>query len=304
MILGWLLLGAMPAFASDAYQTIPTRTPVPEATTTNPPQPTSPPGDNSTPEPTAVTTDEPPPAATATVIDLASTPVGGYLPTAAPCGSPTVQSLSSRVNVRQGPGPDYEIIAELVYFQVQPIIGRSAYARWWQISLPDNTIGWVAHAAIVVQGNVALAPLVSAPPLNGITPTPGPVWNLLPDPTCPPVPTATATPTGMPPTVTAPATAASTAPPLAATVMATDSATAVTPPIKPATTATLTPANEAVISPAAVAVAITRQATATAATIPLDPPDNAGGGLSWLLYSGAALILAGIVAFVVRARQQ
>ena len=200
LLAGWAIGGIVPAYAGNTYQTIPTRTPEPEATATNPPAPPGPPGGESTPEPTTAAT-ETTPQATATPVDLAATPEGGYLPTAAPCDLPTVQALST-VNVRQGPGQDYEIVGTLVYLQVQSITGRATNAPWWQITLPGDRIGWVADAAVAVQGNIAYVPPVSAPPLDGGTPTPGPVWNPTPDPTCPPVPTPTATATSAPPSAT------------------------------------------------------------------------------------------------------
>ena len=300
LLLGWGLLGAasvlllLPGFAAPgaaivyahaSYQTIPTRTPTPLPTATGQPQPTPPPGGDNTPAPAptvAVT-----PEATATAFELAPTPEGGYWPTAEPCAPPTAQSVSSLVNVRLGPGQDYEVVTQMVYFEVHPIVGRSAHAPWWQIRLPDGTLGWVADVAVVVHGNTAFAPLVDSPPIAGSTPTPGPLWNHTPNPLCPPVPTVTATATGAPATVTS-------APPTATTTAA------------PAATMTSTPTGApptALPSLTRTAVPVVATATAPATAAPLGEPGSAGGGSSWLLYGGAVLILAGILTFILRARR-
>ncbi len=290
LLLSWGLLGIGPVYASTSYQTIPTRTPtpVPVSTATNQPQPTSPPGGNNTPAP--VPTVAATPEATATVFDLAPTPEGGYWPTAEPCALPTAQSLSSLVNVRRGPGQDYEIFTQMVYFEVHPIVGRSANAPWWQIQLLDGTPGWVADVAVVVHGNIGLAPLVDSPPLAGSTPTPGPQWNPTPNPTCPPVPTATATPTHAPATATSPLATTTTTATAAPVVTATGTPTSAPPTAAPSLTSTATVANEAV------------PAAATAA--PLVEPASAGSESPWLLYGGAVLLLAGIITFIMRVRRQ
>ncbi len=286
---GFAAPGAAAVYARASYQTIPTRTPTPLPTATGQPQPTPPPGGDNTPAPAptvAVT-----PEATATAFELAPTPEGGYWPTAEPCAPPTAQSVSSLVNVRLGPGQDYEIVTQMVYFEVHPIVGRSAHAPWWQIQLPDGTLGWVANVAVVVHGNSAFAPLVDSPPIAGSTPTPGPLWNPTPNPLCPPVPTATAAPTDAPATVTsAPPTATTTAAALAA------AAATMTP------TPTSAPPT-ALPSLTTAAVPVVATATAPPTAIPLVEPDSAGGGSSWLLYGGAVLILAGILTFILRARR-
>lgn len=280
--------GLPTTYASANYQTIPTRTPTPDSlpTATSQPQPTSPPGGNETPAPTVAAT----PAATATTFALAPTPEGGYWPTAEPCAPPTAQSLSSLVNVRLGPGQDYEILTQMVYFEVHPIVGRSANAPWWQIQLPDGTPGWVADIAVVVHGNIAFAPLLDSPPIVGSTPTPGPQWNPTPNPTCPPVPTATATPTDAPATATSPPATGTTTATVAPVVTATGTPASAPPTAAPSLTSTATVAGEV--------------ALAAATAVPLVEPDSAGSESPWLLYGGAVLLLAGIITFIMRVRRQ
>ncbi|MCP5098022.1 MAG: hypothetical protein GY943_20940 [Chloroflexi bacterium] len=159
--------------------TIPTRTSTPlPATATSKPSTNPPPSTNPTETvpPLATVTE------TAVPVIIAATPVGGFLPTAEACSNqPTIQALNL-TRVRSGPGTSYEPIAELVFLEVRPIIGRAADAEWWLIVVTADQIGWVADAIISVQGNTSVIPVVDTPLLNGESPTPGPIWN-------PPLPT-------------------------------------------------------------------------------------------------------------------
>lgn len=224
-------------------QTIPSPTPVPSDTPVVPTTDTP----TDTPEPSATATPDdggngnnpqptqPGPTATPTLIPastLAPTPEGGYLPTAAPCDdSPTIQAFNN-LNVRLGPGIDYDIIDRVIFYEVRPIIGRSQYGQWWLIELADGRSGWVADAVGLVQGYIGNVPVVAAPPLNGQTPTPGAPWQPTPRPSCTvtptytPSPTVTASPTP-PPTATA--TAVSEATPTATTISEATPTLTVTP---------------------------------------------------------------------------
>jgi uncharacterized protein YraI len=62
------------------------------------------------------------------------------------------------VNIRSGPGTDYEIIGTLNANTAMPIIGRNTDASWWQIKFADGTTGWVA-AAVVSASNTTNVPL-------------------------------------------------------------------------------------------------------------------------------------------------
>ena len=83
-----------------------------------------------------------------------------------------------------------------------PIIGRAEEAEWWLIQLADGGQGWVADNAVIVEGYISIVPALTAPPLNGQTPTPGAPWNPTPYPFCTVTPTHTATATAVPPTST------------------------------------------------------------------------------------------------------
>src|SRR5690606_17624744 len=151
-----------PAFGKGFVQTWPTRTPTPEGgpppptnTSEAPPPPTDNPG--GPPQNTATPPSNPdatpaPGEATATATLAATavllTPVGGYEATAQPCGTPPTVQARGVVNVRLGPGLEYEAISSLVFLEVRPIIGRAESATWWLIQLPGNVTGWVANQAV------------------------------------------------------------------------------------------------------------------------------------------------------------
>lgn len=173
--------------------TIPTRTP-----TSSPVEPTDPPS-NPNPPPSQNDTPTPVPTNTHTPTALPPTPVGGYLATAVPCSQQaTVFGLNPNfVNVRLGPGTDYEAVGQLTYAEVRPIMGRAADAAWWQIQLPDGILGWVADEVVQVNGNPTNVPIVPAPLLGDATVTPGAPWQPTPPAICP-----TETPTAVLPTDT------------------------------------------------------------------------------------------------------
>lgn len=77
--------------------------------------------------------------------------------------------VPDQVNVRLGPGTDYEIVGVLIAGQRAPALGRSPGGEWIQITYPgvaDNT-AWVYSTLVRLEGQGFL-PAVEPPP----TPTP------------------------------------------------------------------------------------------------------------------------------------
>jgi hypothetical protein len=76
--------------------------------------------------------------------------------------------------------------------EVRPIVGRAAFATWWLIQLDSKyTQGWISDKAGTVQGYTGSVPIIIAPAINGVFPTPGPQWDPTPAPICTPTPTPT-----------------------------------------------------------------------------------------------------------------
>jgi uncharacterized protein YraI len=107
-------------------------------------------------------------------------------PTATPTGAPAGASVTLDVdlNVRTGPGTNYERIGWLAAGTTTSIIGRNANGTWWQIPYPDarDGIAWIS-AGYGAARDTQSVPVVEAPP----TPTPS-------------APTATPTTEAPPPT--------------------------------------------------------------------------------------------------------
>jgi hypothetical protein len=105
-----------------------------------------------------------------------------FLPTAEVCDPPTIHSAVGRVNVRNGPGVDFEVIALLEFLEVRPITGRTSFAGWWQVQLADGNSGWVVSDAVTAQGNLGVVPVVEVSLPGGASPAPP--WNPTADPQC------------------------------------------------------------------------------------------------------------------------
>ncbi len=159
---------------------------------------------------------------TAITVNAISGPGGGEdtpTPTFTP-GTPTatvstLPSLTTRtdLNVRTGPGTEYDLVGLLPSGTSTEITGRDESRQWWQIRFEPAAggVGWVsADSAFSTTSNTENVPVVQIPPTPTGTPTQTPTPT--PTPTDTPVPpTPTLTVTSVPPTETPTATPTSTA---------------------------------------------------------------------------------------------
>lgn len=107
---------------------------------------------------------------------VTATPV----PTATPNQQPFAKALSG-INVRGGPGVNYQIVGALGAGESVELLGKNSAGDWWEISLPSGQQGWIYSPLVETSGNVdAVAVAVNIP-----TPPPTPI----PAPTNPPAPT-------------------------------------------------------------------------------------------------------------------
>jgi serine/threonine protein kinase len=110
--------------------------------------------------------------------------------TPVPAGTPAAQA-KTKLEVRRGPGNNYELLGYLPQGAMAQIVSRDEAAGWWQIktTLAAAGLGWITAGPDFVEAtNAANVPIGLAPPLA--TPTP------LPDtPITAPLSTATPTPT-------------------------------------------------------------------------------------------------------------
>ncbi len=276
-------------------QTWPSRTP----TSSSPPT-DSPPGTQPTSEPPGGDGTEVPPggegsATPGTPFALAPTPIGGYLPTAEPCGLPPTALSLDTVNVREGPGLDYDLVGLLVYLEVRPVVGRAADAAWWLIELADGSQGWVFNQAVFVTGYTGYVDLVAAPLIDDNTPTPGSPWEPTPNPICTPPPTLTPVPTS---SVTPTAYVTD-------VVLVTETAL----PAGPTATETLpSTATASLISGETARATATRESAAETPVPAITSGDSesideqGSSTTSWLLIGGVGLIAAGLIIAIARRR--
>jgi hypothetical protein len=94
--------------------------------------------------------------------------------------TPTLPTLRAEaydqdVNVRSGPGTDYDRVGTLVRGQSGAILAQAqTYGVWLKIVYiggPDNT-GWVAQDVVKVIGDLGQAPTVMPPPTPTLPPAP------------------------------------------------------------------------------------------------------------------------------------
>jgi len=111
-------------------------------------------------------------------------------PTEIPTPSPTKESTKTipyvtadkKVNLRSGPGKNYEIVGSLNAGEKLPVIGRNSDYTWWQVEAPVGA-AWVAASVITVnnpdKGEIFVAKSPS---------TPTPADTLIPSSTFTPLP--------------------------------------------------------------------------------------------------------------------
>lgn len=178
-----------------------TPTPVPTASNTTEPGATGEPEATGEPLPTdgavdpSATSQSATPQPTATPTETPTwtpTPTATATPTFTPTASPTpfVLVQSGLVNLRQGPGVEYPLVAQLGPDIPVAIIGQNPEGTWYQICCVSGESVWVAKNHVNVGNDPSVVALVipEAPPT--VTPTG--------TPTITPTPTATPTATRYP----------------------------------------------------------------------------------------------------------
>lgn len=224
--------------------------------------------------------------------EVTPTPAAVWNPTPMPAcvcfGLVSLQPLFEPTNVRSGPGSDYDVVGVLSRRDIRLVTGRYGFGDWWQIDMGNGTAGWVINSAVNVLGHIGVVPVVNAPPLNGVVPTPGPVWNPPLNPLC-----ANITPVavvlgdnGPVESTTLPSTPGS---PAASTP---DNATQVSQAASPPSNQAITPLPTAVVN-----------GSPTPAPRPTSAPTGGNSNSVWLLVAGGALVAGGLAGFVLTRRK-
>ena len=64
-------------------------------------------------------------------------------PTPQPADGAMLTTING-VNLRAGPGVDYQIVGQLETNVTMPIVGRNSDSSWWQIELEDGRVVWLS----------------------------------------------------------------------------------------------------------------------------------------------------------------
>ena len=88
--------------------------------------------------------------------------------------SATLTIASDLVNVRSGPGTEYELVGSATTGESFTIVAKSAAGDWWQICCVGGQNGWVFGELATVQNadTVAVAADVAAAPAPEVTAVP------------------------------------------------------------------------------------------------------------------------------------
>lgn len=135
-----------------------------------------------TPEPTAMPTPTSPPPPTDTPMPT-DTPVPTPVPSPTPTPQPEAVVAVDLLNLRAGPGTNYDILTMMEEGTRLKVVGRTETNDWLKVVTADGREGWVFAEMVTVSGDLGAIAVAQAP----ATPTP------LSSPT-PEAPTATAEP--------------------------------------------------------------------------------------------------------------
>ena len=152
---------------------------------------------------------------------------------------PLVNAGENNVNIRGGPGTNYDIVGTLPAGQSLQIVGRNNDSSWWQV-VTSSGLGWVAAWVTTASDVDDSIPVVETPP------PPEPTFTSTPTATFTSTPTSTPTPTSIPTLVPQPSETPTSTPTATSTGTPTPTATStttvtVTPTATPTATETETP---------------------------------------------------------------
>jgi SH3-like domain-containing protein len=121
--------------------------------------------------------------ATLTETAPAAPPAAAPTPTPAPAAA-TLTIASDIVNVRSGPGTDYDLVGTAANGESFSIVAKNAAGDWWEICCVGGQNGWVFGElatvqnadAVAVAADLPAAPVAeaTAPPANAVAAAPAP----------------------------------------------------------------------------------------------------------------------------------
>lgn len=102
-------------------------------------------------------------------------------PTAATTSLPLASVIAETVNLRAGPGTNYQVVGEARSGETLPITGRSATGDWWQVVAPDGQTAWVNAGLVEASGAERVTQVEAPPPPTANPAASGGLWVLVAD---------------------------------------------------------------------------------------------------------------------------
>ena len=137
-----------------------------------------------------------PPPPTPTPRPPTPTPVPTSTPVPTPTPVPDAVASAATVNVYNGPGEAYDLVAQIPQGTFVDVTGKNPAGDWLTIATSNGTTGWVPVSQLQV--NVQVANVTEATVPATPTPTPTNTPTITPTPDYTPTPTVTPTPTFTP----------------------------------------------------------------------------------------------------------
>lgn len=82
------------------------------------------------------------------------------------------------LNLRKGPGANFDVIVTLNIRTVFDVTGRNADDSWVKVTLPGNVVGWLSTRYVVLNVDINTLPVLSETGITDGLPDPLPVNNL------------------------------------------------------------------------------------------------------------------------------
>lgn len=184
---------AAPTPTAPAYAAVPTFTPTPKLTNL-PPPPTETPTVAIVSVAPAVGVTITAPVTPTTAVTLTTAQV--ITPTHTPSAEPRLIITGDAVNVRSGPGTNFDLLGAATKGESFPLLARNTQSDWWQICCVNDQLGWVfgelatvEHAEGVSVATDVPATVPPTPAAIAEAPTSAPVAEAPPATSAPAAPT-------------------------------------------------------------------------------------------------------------------
>ena len=89
----------------------------------------------------------------------------------------TALITGAAVNLRSGPGADYDVVGQVLAGQRYPVLAGSAAGDWWQIDV-DGLVAWVSAELASIEGDAAALPAAGEPNLAPAAASPVQVYEI------------------------------------------------------------------------------------------------------------------------------